>query len=418
MQLTRSKSIRGALAAATCSVLAPLGNAHAASDPWDVNSAVLFYSEKDRVSVVEPAVIATQKTGEDSSITLRAVVDTMTGASPTGATPTNTTQTFTSPSGNSTHTVTTGETPVRNFSDSRVAAGIDWQSALSRLVRNTFSTNLSRESDYLSVGFNDTVSADFNDRLTTLSAGAGLTHDLVSPSNGTPVALQLLSTATSSGDSEGSSKNTGEFMVGLTQVLSRRALMQLNYSFSRSSGYLTDPYKVLSIIDPSTGSTVDYRYEKRPNSRTSHVLYWKLAYHLPEDVIHLSYRYFRDDWGVRSHTADINYRYEMGRGSYLEPHLRFYRQSAADFYRHDLLDGAALPVAASADFRLGKMTATTAGIKFGMPVGHDGEMSLRLERMVQKGDSHPADAVGIQKNYDLYPGLQATIIQLSYSTTF
>ena len=45
MQLSR-KNIAGLLSVATCSLLA--GQARAA-DEWDVDSAILFYSEPDRV---------------------------------------------------------------------------------------------------------------------------------------------------------------------------------------------------------------------------------------------------------------------------------------------------------------------------------------------------------------------------------
>jgi hypothetical protein len=41
-----------------------------------------------------------------------------------------------------------------------------------------------------------------------------------------------------------------------------------------------------------------------------------------------------------------------------------------------------------------------------------------VERMVQTGNSHPADAIGIQQNFDLYPGLEANIILLNYFARF
>jgi hypothetical protein len=79
--------------------------------------------------------------------------------------------------------------------------------------------------------------------------------------------------------------------------------------------------------------------------------------------------------------------------------------------------GAPLPEYASADLRLGEMDSTTVGLKFGMPV-QGGEFTVRLEHMMQEGESHPADAIGIQQNYDLYPTLDANIIQFGYSFKF
>ena len=56
----RHENIRGALTLATCGLLASAsGQAGAAgAEAWDVDSAVLFYSEKDRVDVVEPSFSA------------------------------------------------------------------------------------------------------------------------------------------------------------------------------------------------------------------------------------------------------------------------------------------------------------------------------------------------------------------------
>jgi len=38
-----------------------------------------------------------------------------------------------------------------------------------------------------------------------------------------------------------------------------------------------------------------------------------------------------DDWGVNSHTIDAKYRFRFN-NQYLEPQLRWYTQSKADFY--------------------------------------------------------------------------------------
>ena len=81
--------------------------------------------------------------------------------------------------------------------------------------------------------------------------------------------------ATRQGDSD--SKTLTDVLLGVTQVINKRTIMQFNYSLSSSSGYLTDPYKLLSVIDATTGKTaVDvsgapiYVYEQRPDSRTKH----------------------------------------------------------------------------------------------------------------------------------------------------
>jgi hypothetical protein len=116
--------------------------------------------------------------------------------------------------------------------------------------------------------------------------------------------------------------------------------------------------------------------------------------------------------------VDLHYRLELWKGSYLQPHLRYATQTAADFYRHSLVSTDPVPAYASADYRLGKMTTTTAGLKFGMPVGKHTELSLRLESMAQSGDSHPPDAIGVQRNVDLFPTVKASIAQITYTGRF
>jgi len=161
-----------------------------------------------------------------------------------------------------------------------------------------------------------------------------------------------------------------------------------------------------------------YLYEKRPDSRSRNTFYWKTVHHLTEDVINLSYRYFTDDWGIKSHTLDFHYRYELGNGRYLQPHLRYYSQSAADFYQHsvqvsDVINGT-LPNYASNDYRLGEFTSTTLGIKYAMSVGKDSEFSFRVETMNQTYNT-VGTLLGSQNTLDIVPDLNAIIIQFGYS---
>lgn len=433
MKTKMHESIRGALALTTCSLLAP-GSSQGALplDTWDMESAVLFYSEKDRVDVFEPAFTAKKEIGDDQFITVRGVLDSMTGASPNGATITDQPQTFTAASGQSGYSVDANQFPLVTFNDTRIALGIDWEKPDSRTSREIISATGSVEADYYSAGGSFTQLWDSDNRLTTWSAGFGSSVDIVSPSGGAPTALQRLSTVTTSpGGGEGEGEHEGgegegingeiklvvDLVFGVTRILNPRSLLQLNYSYSYRNGYLNDPYKVVSMIDP-TGATVDYIYEGRPEDRNANVLYLKWIYHLPEDVLRVSHRYFTDDWGVHSNTSDLTYRFEIGHGFFIEPYGRYYTQRAADFYRHSLPNTVPIPSFVSADYRLAKMESRTSGLRLGMAQDEDSELSLKVEYMKQTGESHPADAIGIQKNFDLYPGLEAYIIQLYYFAKF
>ncbi len=128
-----------------------------------------------------------------------------------------------------------------------------------------------------------------------------------------------------------------------------------------------------------------YLYEKRPDSRTKQSLFAEWRYAFDRDSFALNFRFMDDDWGVQSQTAEARYRWNINDRSYLEPHLRWYTQSAADFYRTVLFDGEALPEFATADYRLADLDAYTVGAKYGLRTDH-GEFSVRLEYYQQSAD--------------------------------
>jgi len=55
----------------------------------------------------------------------------------------------------------------------------------------------------------------------------------------------------------------------------------------------------------------------------------------------------------------------VGERNYLQPHVRYYNQTAAKFYRHSLVAGEALPEFVSGDYRVGSLEAVTGGSSTG-----------------------------------------------------
>lgn len=411
MQLKKPKPIRSLLTAATSTLLA--GTVHQAvaaeKSPWEVDSAFLYYSEQDRVTVYEPVVAIRKEMGDDEFVGVRLVFDSMTGASPNGAAPTDSPQTFTSPSGASTYTTPANETPLDpSFHDARGAVSAEWEMPLDEKLKAVLGGNFSREYDYASLGASATLSWDMNQRNTTLSTGFSMSHDQINPVGGAPTGLSAVPTTTGvqkSTQGDTGTKDIRKILLGVTQVVGPKTLVQLNFTLADEQGYLTDPYKLLSVQD-NTGqlrASDPYVYEKRPDSRQRQALYLKGVHQFGSDVLHASYRYYWDDWGVTSHTYDLHYRYELAGGRhYLQPHLRYYSQNKADFYHYSLEDNN-IPAYASADYRLGDMSTTTIGLKYGLVLGESHEFGARLESMQQKaeGDAPFEDntAVIFQLNY-------------------
>jgi hypothetical protein len=400
---------------------------------WQADAAVLLYREGDgRVTALEPVISLRRNDGNDRVTGLRLTLDTLTGASPNGAVAQPTAQTFTSPSGKGTYTTAAGKTPLNTeFRDTRIALLASHERPLGTDQRGSFSANVSAEHDFASVGLSGSWTRDFDNKNRTLSLGLSTEFDRINPEGGVPVERGVAFAGTSKGSD---SRYVVDLLAGFTQVMSRRWITQVSYNLGRGSGYHSDPYKILSVIDGSTGLVTGDRYvnESRPRSRTRHSLNVQSKWHLTQDVVDLSYRYYRDDWGVSAHTLDGRYRWELGShggsgdgGPYIEPHLRWYRQSAADFYRTWLTEGGEYvsgaagrsPAYASADTRLAAFTGQTLGVKLGLPTGQGREWTLRVETYRQKIDQ-PANAPGALRSLDLTPDLKAFTLMVGYSRPF
>lgn len=414
---------------ATCTLL-QVTAVQAADTDWDVDAAFLYYSEGGgRVQALEPAFYAGKELRDGERIDLRLVIDSLTGATPNGAHASSVAQTFTTPSGNASYVAAAGETPLDDtFRDTRVAMGADWTLPVNRLSRVKLGLNTSVEYDYVSLGVSASYIHELNNKNTTLTASLAFNNDTYSPEGGIPTALSPMRLPGAvNRDGEDDSKTISDFLFGVTQVVNRNTLIELNYSYGISNGYLTDPFKVVTVVDPLTGlpdnsvlnaidaTNLPYVYEKRPDSRQRNSLFFRAAHHLTEDVMHFSYRYFWDDWGISSNTFDFKYRYELG-NSYLQPHVRYYMQDAADFYRHNLVQGVdvdaggtVLVPEVSSDSRLSKFTTTTLGLKYGYALGKRSELSVRGEFMSQTFDDGNV-AAGEET-----PDLEAVILNLGYS---
>ncbi|HFE37087.1 MAG TPA: DUF3570 domain-containing protein, partial [Gammaproteobacteria bacterium] len=249
---------------------------------------------------------------------------------------------------------------------------------------------------------------EFNQRRSTLNLGAAISNDTIDAFVGIPDGLTTLTcTKEAKNDAafrtdwlecpvgnarvfKSGNKVTTDFIVGFTQVWNRRTLLQANYARGNEDGYLTDPYKQISVVKSNFGETA-VLYEKRPRSRNTNSLFFKFV-NLPLDQLSLnvSYRFFWDDWDVQAHTLDGRLRYNITHKIYLQGHARLHRQGAASFYDKQIsIDAdsssyyADKPRFITADTRLGRLMSATVGIKVGYKMNEKIGFSGRIEQMQQ-----------------------------------
>ncbi|MCZ6642136.1 MAG: DUF3570 domain-containing protein [Gammaproteobacteria bacterium] len=417
-----------AVAAATSTLLGTTASAESSSGTgWDIRTSILYYGESDdRVEDLSLSIRAERTSESGQSFVFGVTTDSLTGATPTGAVLGAATadqpQTFTRPSSRGTYVATPGEVPTDDsFKDTRIAGNVSLRQPFAESWAVTFGLTYSDEYDYSHVGANASISREFNRKNTVINLGTSYANDEIYPEGGVPYPLspmRLIGDDTSKlGRTE--DKEVVDFLIGVTQVIDVRTIAQLNYSYSYIEGYQTDPYKILTVLDDATGMPVPgldpglflYRFESRPYERTKHSLFAKIKRAMGKGIFDVSYRYMTDDWGIDSHTVDSHYRFALTPRQYLEPHLRYYRQSEADFFRTNLLVSEPLPWRASADYRLAEFTGLTVGLKYGFRFSDTSEMSVRVEWYAQSGNSK---LEGVPLSTNVFPDLDAGIVQLNY----
>ena len=404
-----------------------------------VDSAVLFYQERGgRVRAIEPSTQFVVNRLNGDTISASFTYDSLTGATPNGAAPSSEPQTFTSlvpssgsqstttsASGNRTvvnipgtsfvqsrYTVPANTLPLdRGFRDHRYAASLGYSMLVDPDTRIKLGGAFSSERDYSSYSGNIGISHDLFSKNTTLSLAANLEYDRSKPFLGTPAPFQNYSTQITGGSD---SKTVVSVVAGITQTLTRFWLTQLNYSYGSGQGYQSDPYKILSLVSQYSGYPVSYVYESRPRSRVRQSIYWGNKIAMGPTVADLSLRYYHDNWGIDSITAEASEQVPVTRNFYVQPLFRYYHQSAANFFHYYLPFQSSLPQYASADGRLSRFDATTIGVKAGLRVLPGTELYVDAEDYRQTGRHYDRSAPGDLASLNLFSGVHAFSVMTGF----
>jgi len=139
-------------------------------------------------------------------------------------------------------------------------------------------------------------------------------------------------------------KESHKFTFGIRQDLTKKSYASFNAEYAYDRGFLSDPYKRTLIFGDASGVrpgssfvafnnyTIDY--DRRPENRHTWAFVGRFVQYLEpfKSALHLDYRFARNTWGIFSHTIQTSYHQPFGNGWEAIPSVRFYTQSAADFY--------------------------------------------------------------------------------------
>jgi hypothetical protein len=360
------------------------------------------------------------------------------------------------------HTLSSASPETRKQGDFKLS--YEWDEAALTLGGGT-----SLERDYESQWVNTSGRWDFNQKLTSLNLGlsytASDTKALLDPD-----ALPYINTSAFNDQIEilnatGDKLLRGErddwaTRLGVTQVLSKNSVIEASVGYTRSTGYLENPYKVTEVafIDPAQQflappggyfANVRALLEQRPDARNQWTWDARYVQYVEglDAALHLGYRFFHDDWGINAHTFEADWGQPVGSGWTITPRVRYYSQDAADFYRPYLVsmqayettifdpdtgditdvipfDPKLLPAHFSSDHRLSGFGALSGGVTVSKQFGdlatiegsfeyytHQGELKLG-----GGGEGEYADFDYYQFNVGLRVNLSAAALSVADSS--
>jgi len=175
-------------------------------------------------------------------------------------------------------------------------------------------------------------------------------------------------------------KSSNALALGFSWIVGERDLLDVSTSYTKLSGYLTDPYKVVPV---ATGPD-PLPPENRPDARTRNVLVFKYAHYFgdTDGALKVGYRYYWDDWSIGANTLDLLYDQRVGTDWVVSPLVRLYTQSHATFFSYQF---AAPQTYMSSDYRLSAFDSILGGLTVSYNIRRDLVLTVGATYQSQQG---------------------------------
>lgn len=302
-----------------------------------------YYADNDGNTIVTPMVTVQAALNEQVSLTAHALVDVMTCASVD---------------------VISSATPKGYFQENRQEAGATF-SLMRDLLSLSAGASTSRENDYSSWTASLSAARDFAARNVTLALSYAFTDSTVGRAHDAGFAKDLDSHA---------------LTLSLTQTLSPRWIAQLSVFAGLLDGYLTSPYRMVRMDNGA------YNEEQAPSLRLRSAAVIQVRGALTDRAfLAASYRYYRDNWGIDSHSGELGWTWAPRRWVELRLRNRLYTQDSAVFYQQSYRRPLRYM---TSDRELSAFTGDLTGARVAFPLGRLGplaevEFDLKADLMWQ-----------------------------------
>jgi hypothetical protein len=189
----------------------------------------------------------------------------------------------------------------------------------------------STESDYWSFYGGGRIEADVAQQNATLAIGGGISADRVgnnagnNPMVGPTLVCDNARPDVKAGDCP---LDTYSLTASASQIVSKDAVVALSYDLAKLEGFQSNPYRTVV----TNTSLVP---ERHPNERLRQSVAISGRLFLPRTRTTLiaAYRFYWDDWDIHAHTPELRLVQQVGLDADATLGYRYYRQSAAYFYR-------------------------------------------------------------------------------------
>jgi hypothetical protein len=257
-----------------------------------------------------------------------------------------------------------------SHADTRLYPTLSW-SRENETKGTTIGAGLSSSSeyDYQSFGGNIHFSAKTKDRSGELTAKMQVYLDQVHL-----IAPEEIRGVAGVKDHGSAARNTYTGSLSFSQIINKRLQLMLLADVVQQEGYLSLPFHRVYFKDASV------HQENLPSTRFKIPLGFRANYFAGDKIIIKTYyRFYTDDWGLNSHTANLEVPVKITPFFSLSPFYRFYNQTAIKYFaaykEHTSLDEFY-----TSNYDLSKFSSNFfgAGLRFAPPKGLFGKQRFTM----------------------------------------
>ena len=129
------------------------------------------------------------------------------------------------------------------------------------------------------------------------------------------------------------SMNNQGYTISLTQLLSRKSLINFIYDFRVESGFDASPYRKAVFVDASNHATPQPENHPQTRNRNAFAIKYNWFSESLRTAFSSTDRVYYDSWGVFSNTIEEKLNFDLFRKLNTALVLRYYHQEQANFYK-------------------------------------------------------------------------------------